>query len=100
MRFEPPQLALKPLRPLGSRLAARSRRACSKRVTGTALAGRPVATKPASPRCSQQEKIAEEKVRADLLADPNVAAVIDAFPEAELEPHNQRRLTCPTSTKS
>ena len=32
-----------------------------------------------------QEKIAEERVRADVLADPNVRAVMDAFPDAQLE---------------
>ena len=41
---------------------------------------------PGEPSLLQQEKIAEEKARADLLADPNIAAVMDAFPEAELEP--------------
>ena len=29
--------------------------------------------------------MAEERVRADVLADPNVRAVMDAFPDAELE---------------
>jgi DNA polymerase-3 subunit gamma/tau len=31
-----------------------------------------------------QEKMAEERVRADVLADPNVRAVMEAFPDAEL----------------
>ena len=48
--------------------------------------------------------MAEERVRADVLADPNVRAVMDAFPDAELEIlFNERQLTCPkcpTSTKS
>ena len=47
--------------------------------------------------------MAEERVRADVLADPNVRAVMDAFPDAELEILlNQRQLTaqCPTSMKS
>jgi DNA polymerase-3 subunit gamma/tau len=29
--------------------------------------------------------MAEQRVRADVLADPNVRAMMDAFPEAELE---------------
>ena len=37
------------------------------------------------PSLLDQEKIAEERVRADVLADPNVRAVMDAFPDAELE---------------
>ena len=48
--------------------------------------------------------MAEERVRAEVLADPNVRAVIEAFPDAELEIlFHERRLTCPkcpTSTKS
>ena len=56
------------------------------------------------PSLLDQEKMAEERVRAEVLADPNVRAVMDAFPDAELEIlFNQRRLTCPKcpiSTKS
>jgi DNA polymerase-3 subunit gamma/tau len=37
------------------------------------------------PSLLDQEKIAEERVRADVLADPNVHAVMDAFPGSELE---------------
>jgi DNA polymerase-3 subunit gamma/tau len=32
----------------------------------------------------------EEKARADVLADPNVRAVMDAFPDAELETYSTR----------
>jgi DNA polymerase-3 subunit gamma/tau len=38
-----------------------------------------------APSLLDQEKMAEERVRADVLTDPNVRAVMDAFPEAELE---------------
>ena len=34
--------------------------------------------------------MAEERVRSDVLADPNVRAVMDAFPDAELESHSTR----------
>ena len=45
--------------------------------------------------------MAEEKVRADVLADDPSRAVLAAFPDAELETFpNQSRMTCPTSTKS
>jgi len=40
---------------------------------------------PGEPSLLDQEKMAEERVRADVLADPNVRAVMDAFPDAELE---------------
>ena len=55
------------------------------------------------PSLLDQEKMGEERVRADVLADPNVRAVMEAFPDAELEILQQRRLKCrkcPTSTKS
>jgi DNA polymerase-3 subunit gamma/tau len=34
--------------------------------------------------------MAEERVRADVLADPNVQAVMDAFPGSELESFTTR----------
>ena len=37
-----------------------------------------------------EKTMAEERVRADVLADPNVRAVTDAFPEAELESFSTR----------
>jgi DNA polymerase-3 subunit gamma/tau len=42
------------------------------------------------PSLLDQEKMAEERVRADVLADPNVRAVMDAFPDAELESFSNR----------
>jgi len=45
---------------------------------------------PGEPSLLDQEKMAEERVRADVLADPNVRAVIDALPEAELESYSTR----------
>jgi DNA polymerase-3 subunit gamma/tau len=42
------------------------------------------------PSLLDQEKMAEERIRADVLADPNVRAVIDAFPDAELESFSTR----------
>jgi len=40
---------------------------------------------PGEPSLLDQEKMAKERVRADVLADPNVRAVMDAFPDSELE---------------
>jgi DNA polymerase-3 subunit gamma/tau len=42
------------------------------------------------PSLLDQEKMAEERVRADVLADPNVRAVMDAFPDAELESYSTK----------
>ncbi len=87
VRFDPPQVALKPLRPLGSDWT-RDLAAHLKAATGTRWEVT-LSDEPGEPSLLQQEKMAEEKARADLLADPNVAAVMDAFPEAELEPSSK-----------
>jgi len=42
------------------------------------------------PSLLDQEKIAEERVRADVLADSNVRAVMEAFPDSELESFSTR----------
>jgi DNA polymerase-3 subunit gamma/tau len=83
VRYAPPELVLKPARPLGGdwprELAAqlKSLTASSWQVSLSDEAG--------EPSLLDQEKIAEERVRADVLADPNVQAVLDAFPDAQLE---------------
>ena len=41
---------------------------------------------PGEPSLLDQEKMAEERVRSDVLADPNVRAVMDVFPDSELNP--------------
>jgi DNA polymerase-3 subunit gamma/tau len=87
VRFDPPQLALKPLRPLGTDWT-RELAAHLKTTTGTRWEVT-LSDEAGEPSLLQQEKMAEEKARADLLADPNVAAVMDAFPEAELEPSSK-----------
>ena len=46
---------------------------------------------PGEPSLFDQEKIAEERVRADVLADPNVRAVMDALPDAQLESFDTTR---------
>jgi DNA polymerase-3 subunit gamma/tau len=83
VRYAPPELALKPLRPLGAdwsrdlALALKSATATSWQIVLSDESG--------DPSLLDQEKMAQQRVRADVLADPNVLAVMDAFPEAELE---------------
>ena len=87
VRFAPPDLALKPLRPVGGDWA-RDLAVQLKALTGAAWKVT-LSDEEGEPSLLQQEKIAEDKARADLLADPNVAAVMDSFPEAELEPSSK-----------
>jgi DNA polymerase III subunit gamma/tau len=87
VRFAPPELALKPLRPVGGEWA-RDLAAQLKPLTGAAWKVS-LSDEDGEPSLLQQEKMAEDKARADLLADPNVAAVMDSFPEAELEPQTK-----------
>lgn len=83
VRYDPPALALKPLRPLGSdwprQLAAEL-----KSATGRVWE---VTTSDEASELSllEQERMAEERVRTDVLGDPMVRSVLDAFPEAQLE---------------
>jgi DNA polymerase-3 subunit gamma/tau len=83
VRFAPPELALKPMRPLGPNWP-RDLAAELKTITG---AHWQVALSDGSsePSLLDQEKIAEEQVRSEVLSEPNVRAVMEAFPEATLE---------------
>jgi len=83
VRYAPPELALKPTRPLGGDWP-RELAAQLKAITGTAWQVT-LSDEPGEPSLLDQEKMAEERVRADVLADPNVRAVMDAFPDAQLE---------------
>ena len=88
IRYAPPELVLKPLRPLGGdwprdlALALKAATGASWQVSLSDEAG--------EPSLLDREKMAEERVRADVLADPNVRAVMDAFPDAELESFSTR----------
>jgi DNA polymerase-3 subunit gamma/tau len=88
VRFAPPELVLKPLRPLGPdwprdlALALKSATGASWQVS--------LSDESAEPSLHDQEKMAEERVRADVLADPNVRSVMDAFPDSELESFSTR----------
>ena len=83
VRFAPPELVLKPTRPLGQDWP-RELAAALKAATG---ANWEVSLSDAAsePSLLDQEKMAEERAKADVLADPNVRAVLDAFPDATLE---------------
>ena len=83
VRYAPPELVLKPTRPLGGdwpRELAAALKGATAAVWQVVLSD-----EPGEPSLLDQEKMAEERVRADVLADPNVRAVMDAFPDAELE---------------
>jgi DNA polymerase-3 subunit gamma/tau len=83
VRYAPPELVLKPMRPLGGDWT-RDLGAALKSLTGTNWQVA-LSDEAGEPSLLDQEKIAEERVRADVLADPNLRSVMDAFPEAELE---------------
>jgi DNA polymerase-3 subunit gamma/tau len=88
VRFAPPELVLRPMRPLGPdwprdlALALKSATGATWQVSLSDETG--------EPSLLDQEKMAEERVRADVLADPNVRAVMDAFPGSELESYSTK----------
>jgi DNA polymerase-3 subunit gamma/tau len=88
VRYAPPELVLKLMRPLGAdwsrdlALALKGATGASWQVSLSDDAG--------EPSLLDQEKIAEERVRSDVLADLGVRAVMDAFPGAELETFSTR----------
>jgi DNA polymerase-3 subunit gamma/tau len=88
VRYAPPELVLKPMRPLGPdwprdlALTLKSATGATWQVSLSDESG--------EPSLLDQEKIAEERVRSDVLADPNVRAVMDAFPDSELESFSTR----------
>jgi DNA polymerase-3 subunit gamma/tau len=83
VRYAPPELVLKLMRPLGADWS-RDLALALKSTTGT-IWRVSLSDEAGDPSLLDQEKIAEERVRADVLTDPNVRAVMDAFPGAELE---------------
>ena len=83
IRFAPPELVLKPMRPLGSDWP-RDLSAALKAATGASWQVS-LSDEAGEPSLLDQEKIAEERVRSEVLADPAVRAAFEAFPEAALE---------------
>jgi DNA polymerase-3 subunit gamma/tau len=83
IRFAPPELVLKPMRPMGTDWP-RDLANALKDVTGKAWQVS-LSDEPGEPSLLDQEKMAEERVRSDVLADPSVRAAFEAFPDATLE---------------
>ena len=88
VRFAPPELTLKPMRPLGPDWP-RDLASALKAATGAHWQVS-LSDQAGEPSLLDQEKMAEERVRADVLADPSVRAVMDAFPDSELESFSTR----------
>jgi DNA polymerase-3 subunit gamma/tau len=88
VRYAPPELALKPGRPLGGDWP-RELAAALKPLTGLSW-NIVLSDEAGEPSLLDQEKMLKQRVRADVLADPNVRAVMDAFPDAELESFTTR----------
>jgi DNA polymerase-3 subunit gamma/tau len=88
VRYAPPELVLKPSRPLGADWS-RDLAAALKSATGATWQVS-LSDEAGEPSLMDQEKMAEERVRANVLADPNVRAVMDAFPGSELESYPSR----------
>jgi DNA polymerase-3 subunit gamma/tau len=88
VRYAPPDLVVRPLRPLGSDWS-RDLAVALKSATGATWQ---VSLSDQSGETSllDQEKMAEQRVRADVLADTNVRAVMDVFPGSELESFTTR----------
>ncbi|WP_114227972.1 MULTISPECIES: DNA polymerase III subunit gamma/tau [Sphingomonas] len=83
VRYAPPELALKPLKPLGPDFS-RELAGQLKTLTGATWSVT-LAEGEAEPSLKQQDDMAEERARAAVLADPAVAAALAAFPTATLE---------------
>ncbi|MEO7603102.1 MAG: DNA polymerase III subunit gamma/tau [Sphingomicrobium sp.] len=81
--FEPGTIILKPLKPLGAEFA-RELAAAAKEATGSVWEVR-LTDEGGAPSLHQQEAMAEEQMRAAVLDEPNVRALIDHFPDAALE---------------
>ena len=81
--FEPGELVLKPLRPLGPDFP-RELAAAAKTATGLAWQVR-LTDEGGSPSLQQQEAMAEERMRAAVLEESNIKALLDEFPDATLE---------------
>ena len=81
--FAPGDITLKPLKPLGADFA-RDLAAAAKQATGQSWQVR-LTDEGGSPSLHQQEAMAEEQIRAAVLEEPNVAALIAEFPGAVLE---------------
>ena len=83
IRIDGGELVLRPLQPLGADFP-RGLSDALRQATGQAWRVE-LSNDDAQPSLRQQEQMAENQARAAVLADPNVAAVLSAFPNASLE---------------
>ena len=81
--FAPGELVLKPLKPLGPDFT-RELALAAKEATGISWQVR-LTDEGGAPSLQQQEAMAEERMRAEVLEEPNVRALLDEFPDATLE---------------
>ena len=83
VRYAPGELALRPLKPLGPdfarELATAAKQATNIRWIVT------LSDEGGEPSLREKEAMAEEQVRSEVLSEPSVRAVMEAFPEAQLE---------------
>src|SRR5688500_9409554 len=77
VRFARPELGLKPMRPLGANWS-RELAAELKAITGASWRIS-LTDESSEPSLLDQEKMAEEQVRAEVLSEPEVRAVMEAF---------------------
>ena len=88
VRYAPPELVLKPMRPLGADWSRELALALKASTGGNWQIS--LSDEAGEPSLLDQEKMAEERVRSDVLTDPNVRAVMDIFPGSELESFSTR----------
>ena len=81
--FAPGELVLKPLKPLGPDFP-RELAAAAKEATGQSWQVR-LTDEGGLPSLQQQEVMAEERMRAEVLEEPNIKALLEEFPDATLE---------------
>jgi DNA polymerase-3 subunit gamma/tau len=81
--FAPGELVLKPLKPLGAEFA-RELASAAREATGQHLEVR-LTDEGGAPSLQQQEAMAEERMRAAVLEEPIIKALLDEFPDASLE---------------
>ena len=81
--FAPGEIVLKPLKPLGAEFA-RELAGAARQATGQSWEVR-LTDEGGAPSLQQQEVMAEERMRAAVLEEPNVKALLEEFPDAALE---------------
>ncbi|HEU0310258.1 MAG TPA: DNA polymerase III subunit gamma/tau [Sphingomicrobium sp.] len=81
--FAPGEMVLKPLKPLGPDFP-RDLAAAAKEATGLAWQVR-LTDEGGAPSLQQQETMAEERIRAEVLEEANIKSLLEEFPDATLE---------------